>query len=201
MRILCTSRKLSIPLELLKNMFQSTAILRACEQCPNFGRLWSCPPNDEQAEKILSTFSTANILSIVLRPDPNDSESQETFSLTRACDTIKTIRHTLDPLLLELEAQTPNSLALFAGSCVNCDNNECARISGQSCKTPEKTRYSLESLGFDICSMADIMFNIKIDWATSEKPADKLCLFSALLSKKEIDFSKILQHFSENINI
>lgn len=183
-------------MELLLDMFYTSGDPHAmCGNCPRFGKLWSCPPYVFDAKLFISQYKTANLLALKISP-ASDTDATDAFSAKNIEHTLRIFRVLLDPLLLDIESRTPASLALFAGSCILCGENSCARAKGKQCKNPQNMRYSLESLGFNVASMADIMLNIKLDWATPKSPCKYLCLICALLSKSEVDLSEICANLS-----
>ncbi len=176
-------------MQLLLNAFYSeNKPYEMCKGCPRFGCVWSCPPYNFDVKLITSLYETANLL--VLKVNPiSDEDRVNALSAEKINHTLKGFRTLLDPILISIEKRIPDSRVLFAGSCFLCGENPCTRLKGMPCKNPQTMRYSLESLGLNVKLITEVLFNIKLDWATPDAPCRYLCLVYALLSKDEIDLS------------
>ncbi|MFI3330844.1 MAG: DUF2284 domain-containing protein [Rikenellaceae bacterium] len=140
-----------------------------CEKCPNFNKVWSCPPYDFSGLSIFTPYTYIYIFAHKISPEKN----------------LRQERKILDSKLLELEHRHPDSLAFYAGSCVICD--ECTRAKGEKCTNPSSMRYSLESLGFDLSLTSKDLLGIDIKWGKNGQAPEYYTLISALCSKTEIE--------------
>ncbi len=153
--------------ELFDNFFDANASLKLCENCKNYGAMWSCPPFEKPIE--IDKFKN---VTLVLRRVENSGDFFQTFLETRKI---------FDQELLELEREKLGTLAFFGGSCANCELEECARKIGKPCPYPNM-RSSLEAMGFDVVKIAKDVFDVKIDWSSDGKNPKILTLVGALFS-------------------
>ena len=152
-----------------------------CRACPNFGKMWSCPPF-ESLPPILDS-KTAQCLLFLYEIDIPPSESStgglSQQNIRRIYDSA---RAEIDPKLLDLGRNSPSgSLVLLGGSCANCPLPKCARLEKKPCPRPEFMRPSLESLGFDVVAIAKKIFGADLEWATASKTPQTLRIVCAIL--------------------
>jgi predicted metal-binding protein len=74
-------------------------------------------------------------------------------------------RKLLDRYIDAFESDT-QSLALIPGRCLLCD--PCYKFLGKPCPTPEKIRYSLETLGFNLSELLNHEFDMTLSWNNNE---------------------------------
>lgn len=144
-----------------------------CGNCPNFGRIWACPPfADTELKKY--QIKSAKIIAVKFRPlRANLSAKQYTDS----------VRKIFDPILLNLERRTPNAVALLAGTCICPSAANCPRAKNLPCPTPEKMRPSPEALGYDIPAIARQM-GLEILWQKNNTPPEHFTLIYFLSFSK-----------------
>jgi len=153
----------TIPMEKFLNRYVDVpSFLKYCEQCPNFGTVWSCPPYGFDPETLWQQYREVQITAIKMsfgelagRPD---AESREKAALLR-----RKQFHVMARELLEQETNNPGSRALLAGSCHGC--SVCARKEGKPCRFPKKMRYSVESLGADVGKLLKEQFSLTLLWS------------------------------------
>ncbi|MBQ6358699.1 MAG: DUF2284 domain-containing protein, partial [Clostridia bacterium] len=85
--------------------------------------------------------------------------------------------------LLFLEKERPGSLALLGGKCDLCP--VCARTEGKPCRTPDRMRYSIESLGGDCGGALEKYFGEILQWAQGNRLPEQIILLGGLLLPKE----------------
>ncbi len=151
--------------ELFDNFFDKNASLKLCEKCKNYGAMWSCPPFENPIE--IGKFKR---VSLILRRVKNSGDFFQTFL---------SARKDFDKELLLLESERTGSLAFFAGSCVNCQLEKCARKIGKTCPFANM-RTSLEAIGFNVEKISEELFDTKIDWLKNDKTPEYLTLIGAL---------------------
>lgn len=144
--------------------------LSLCRKCGNYGKLYTCPPFDEERYSLLNEYKTLEL--VIMRVSPGDLEQY-----FRA-------REYFDALLLSKESERNGSLALFAGSCIVCDAGCCGRPSGRGCFHKERSRLSLEALGFDVTATLSDFFQIELEWAEDGKQIGQMVLLGALVADK-----------------
>ena len=152
-----------------------------CRACPNFGKMWSCPPFDSLPPILDSKTAQCRLFLYEIDIPPSESSigrlSQQ--EIRRIYDSA---RAEIDPKLLDLGRKTPSgSLVLLGGSCANCPLPKCARLENKPCPRPESMRPSLESLGFDVVAIAKKIFGADLEWATTSKTPQTLRIVCAIL--------------------
>ena len=90
----------------------------------------------------------------------------------------------MDKRLLALEEEY-NGRAFYAGSCILCPWEECARRSGKACRYPSRIRRSLEACGFDLGRTTSELFGIEMKWSENRNLPEYLLLVSGFLSDRE----------------
>lgn len=161
--------------DLIRSYRDENRFLPLCQACRNYGTCWSCPPYDFRPEDFLSDYTVAELmLEIVYFEDENMSD-KESFAI------LADVKKELYPRLLDWEKTVPGSRVFCPGSCINCGDATCARISGRPCCHPDRMRYSLESFGFDVEAILRDIFGMKLLWAEKGKAPAYYALVSALL--------------------
>ena len=89
-------------------------------------------------------------------------------------------RSRLDKRLLALEEEY-NGRAFYAGSCILCPWEECARRSGKACRYPSRIRRSLEACGFDLGRTTSELFGIEMKWSENRNLPEYLLLVLSLI--------------------
>lgn len=158
-----------------------------CKECKNYGTLWSCPPFDKEID--LSEYKFAYILGTKVLIDSKTRHSVDTVEQrTRLTyDILLDIRKVIDKKLLELEKQFQGSLAFYAGSCRQCEDNICTRTQGLPCTKPQKMRSSLEAIGFDMGKTTSELLGIEMKWSTDNVLPEYFTLVSGFLTNHQSD--------------
>ena len=157
--------------------------VQCCQACPNYGKLWSCPPFDFSPAHIWQKYSTL-LLQCRVIPVPRELQTQvlpqqEINEQSRAL--LLPQKQAMLQEMLALEQQFPGSMALDAGSCDRCA--VCTRPEGLSCRHPEALRYSVEALGGDVCKALKLYFEKEILWGMDGHMPDHYILLGGLLKK------------------
>ena len=155
-----------------------------CMQCPNYGKKWACPPHFFDIKSFFGKRKHAHIIALKVPTEAfaGKSENRDVWALAKEIS--DRARLEFDELLLDAEKRFPGSLALFAGTCANCPENICPREKGLPCVRPEKTRQSLESLGYDVAAISEEKLGIKMLWAKDGKLPPYLTLVGALINNE-----------------
>ena len=155
--------------------------LECCRACPNYASKWSCPPYDFDPLDLWAQFREFWIFGVKISfgGDGADYSAPEMNEEVRAVFLEE--KGKLLNRALSLEKECPGSLGLSAGSCVICA--ECAKKSGAPCRRPELMRYSIESLGGDVCATAENLLGTSIKWASEGRAPEYLILAGGLLTK------------------
>lgn len=185
-----------------------------CSKCPKYSAVWTCPPLPFDENKYLSEYKYCYVISgKVFIADLSEEEKAElinhTFSkyddITVSENSFSKIfngiyyafREETDNIMVELEGHFQNSRVLTSGRCLIC--KKCSRASGKPCIFPEKLRYSLESLGFDVMAVTEDILGEKIEWSNDKMPK-YVTGVSALLTKEPVSKEAILSILSSNKN-
>ncbi|MDD3279643.1 MAG: DUF2284 domain-containing protein [Lachnospiraceae bacterium] len=144
--------------------------LDACKACPFYNKRWSCPPGLPDARGYLECYSRVLLVSVKVNYAP------ETLAAAVSAGEVERIREeTYEQvkmqLLLQLIAQereVGGGKTLGAGRCHFCDH--CAREEGKPCRNPQWRRYSITGFGFDLTSLLEEQFEIKLLWKSQGLP-------------------------------
>ena len=163
---------------------EQEVFLQCCRDCPRFGRYWACPPLPTTPQEYLRPYSAITIYitqifpprEIVMgTPIPDQGKVGMAY--------LEQLRRSVDPYLLHLEQVHPGSRAFFAGSCNLCrarGEDECPRIQDAPCRHPDRMRYSLESLGFNLATTAKKLMGVPMCWPSGGHLPRYYTLVSAL---------------------
>ncbi len=174
----CTTLERTVPLkEFRETLVDVPRFLGYCQDCPNYGRYWSCPPYDFDPRDLWQRFGALRLYARKLvfcrdRLFPGERRSFEAQELPK-------IKAAMARELLCREAEAPGSLALFPGKCEWCP--VCARLEGKPCRTPDRMRYSLESLGGDCGGALERYFGESLQWAQGNRLPEQIILLGGLL--------------------
>jgi len=173
----------SVPVsEYLDKYVDVPAFLEACKACPNYGRIWSCPPYDFQVSDYWKKYQSLKLLAVKITFD--EESTARTYSqeeLNRILnDTLFAQKQHLSALLFEEEKKFPGSISLSAGSCQSCKKG-CTRPEGTPCISPKTLRYSLESLGANVGLTIEKLMGLELEWMEEGKLPSHFVLVSGLL--------------------
>jgi len=165
---------------LAADFYDAEKFLPLCRACPNFGKMYSCPP----FESVPAVFSDAKAKCTLLLAEIStadfarrDGEGVAEFT-KRISDCV---RGDFDKYLLSEEAtESARRLAFFAGSCANCPIVPCPRGAKKKCPRPDFLRPSLEAYGFDVAGIIREFFGRTLEWAAKEKPPQTFRLLAAI---------------------
>jgi predicted metal-binding protein len=152
--------------DFIEKFLDESASTRLCKGCENYGSKWSCPPFAKKVD-----FQKYQNICVYLRRVENDGALEKTYYNSRKI---------FDEFMLAQESVKQGSLALFAGSCVNCPLEKCARLDKKECPFNNKMRTSLEALGFDVSKIAKDVFNTEILWSSNNSQPTYTTLVAGL---------------------
>lgn len=154
-----------------------------CEQCPSFGKVWSCPPFDFDARTVSDGFKTVTLMATTIEFDEQTRAACKTaeHALATSREAMEQVWKALLPRLYEMERETLGSRC-FSFRCSLCPEG-CSRPEGKPCRHPDKMRYSLESVGFDIVAMTHELLDIDLEWSNDGNLPKHLTLVTALFKK------------------
>ncbi len=147
-----------------------------CRECRNYGRRWSCPPFAFDPMELWGRFAVLHLFARVLVPAPG-------AGIPVLMEGMKREKGRLMEELYAMEQVRPGSMLLSAGSCTLC-NGDCTRLCAQSCRKPDKLRYSIEALGGDVAETAKNYLQKPLLWIKNGKAPDYLTLVGGLLLRE-----------------
>lgn len=160
--------------EYIRRFYDADRINGYCRQCHNYNRSWACPPFSYDTMAELSKYREVMLIATKIFPIEKDIHASEAIRLIHA------ERARLEPKLLDKERELCGRSFSFAGSCLHCEGEECARLQGKLCRHPELVRPSLEAYGFDVSRTASELFGIKLLWSHDDRLPDYLTLICGL---------------------
>ncbi|MBR7106064.1 MAG: hypothetical protein IKC88_03665 [Opitutales bacterium] len=138
--------------DFIEQFLDESVSTKLCRGCENYGSKWSCPPFAKEFD-----FQKYQNICVYLRRIESIGELEKTYYDSRK---------NFDEFMLLQESSIQGSLALFAGSCVNCPLEKCARVDKKECPFKDKMRTSLEAIRFDVSKIAREVFNTEILWSS-----------------------------------
>lgn len=181
-----------LPVEqFLRECVDVPRFLEQCRACPNYEKVWSCPPFSFKPEELWGNYDSILLLGRVIETpetmrEVRFSSSQALGEAGRAL--LRQDKREMLLELLEMEKQTPGSRALSAGSCDFCA--DCGRVRGEECRNPGVMRYSLETLGADVGKALELYFDQKLLWGWEGQLPEYFILLGGLLKKKPVRLEK-----------
>ncbi len=157
----------------LKQYVKPEEFIGQCQACPNYGRLWSCPPYDFNVREYWKGFSGIKVIAYKIISGKDGDKIRSDLSEAKKM---------LGYELKAEEKKYPGSTSLAAGCCELC--RTCSRLKGKPCRLSQDMRFSLESLGGDVARLLKDLFDIELQWITKEHLPDYMVLVGGLLSKK-----------------
>lgn len=157
--------------------------LEACTRCPNYGKVWSCPPYDFDVDSYWKNYQKLHLLASKIVFDEELlsrtwTQEEQTELLNRVLPVEK---QKLTEELLKAEQEYPGSISLSAGSCQSCKT--CTRPSQMPCCHPDTMRYSIESLGGNVGLTLQKLMGLKLEWMEEGKLPHHFVLVCGLLTK------------------
>ena len=159
--------------ELLPFLKKET-VFQLCMQCPNFDKLWSCPPIVPDFEKFSAKYKYADVF--LFWADTRQFSAEENPTL--AC--YEFLKKKNRKYLLNLEEEK-SGRAVFSFSCDLC--SICRKKEGKPCKKPDEMRFNLTAFGFMIEDLSQVLMNHRISWSKDKNEAQYITQLSILLSE------------------
>ena len=155
--------------------FRDVATFEACcQQCPNYGNRWGCPPFDHDTLQDLMPYDKVMIIGVKLTPHDQKIPMEQVYDLMRP------ELERLNSRLLELEREKQGFALGFVGKCERCGNAPCARREGKPCRHRDVVRPSLEAYGFNVSETASRLLGIDMVWSRDNNVPRYLTLVCAL---------------------
>ena len=152
-----------------------------CGECPSFGKSWGCPPHDFNVASFSDGYTTVELMATIIEFDEQVRASCRARAKARevAERAMNEVLGTLLPEMYEMERQAPGSRC-FTFRCRMCPEG-CTRPLGQPCRFPERLRYSLEAVGFDVTAAAQDILGISLEWSKDGSLPRHITLITALM--------------------
>ncbi len=168
----------------LKNYIDIECFLEKCKECPNYGKVWTCPPFDFDVKEYWKNYDSLHIYGVKIIFD--EDIRKKTLSLQEQDKVLNEVveveKRKLSDFLWKKEIDFPGSISLSSGACVFCKNS-CLRQKGKKCCYPEKLRYSIESLGGNVGLTVSRLLGIELEWMEEGKLPSYFVLVGGLLKK------------------
>lgn len=174
---------------------------RYCEACPNYGKYWSCPEFAFDVETLLKQFRYVYLIAreyLIPREDRlHIIGLQKTANY--ALDINKRIKLEAWQDILNFEEEFPDTMGLIPGNCEICDITKegCTKSKGRKCRYPDKMRFSLESLGFDVDAICKYEIGVLLMWPSEGHLPEKLHGIMGILSNEKIPMDRLKAHFPD----
>lgn len=172
--------------ELFDKYCMPEKFLPLCRQCPDYARVWSCPPGIPGVEAF-KKYKHAIIIGVkviysqqALAKAANSSENTEAVR----ADTYGKAKREALSMLLDIEKLSPPSYTIAAGRCELC--SRCARIDGLVCRIPWSLRYSFSALGFDLVRIAEELLETPLLWADTGLPPYNMAIYAFMTNNKTV---------------
>lgn len=152
-----------------------------CKSCPNYDKVWSCPPGVPGAKDFLGNYPEVITIAVKVIYNKEDRVGSITAEMLEKLrqNTYGKVKKILYETLLYIEKENPGTLLLGAGRCEQCEN--CSRILGLPCRKPEKMRYSLTAFGFDFKKLVKELFDQELLWSQADLPEYNLAVTAMLI--------------------
>lgn len=160
--------------EYLKRFRHPEQFEKFCRECPNYGKVWLCPPFHGERTIDFNKFEKVKLIATKITPSEKDLPIELTKTL------ILPERKRLSRELLRLEKETGGYSFSYAGSCLFCPEGKCSRLEDKGCRYPHLARPSLEAYGFDIGMTLEELFRFPLKWGKDGKMPEYLTLVCGL---------------------
>lgn len=168
----------------LEHYVDVETFLEKCQECPNYDKIWSCPPYDFDVREYWKQYETLELTAVKIIFDEKYAGkpvSQEEAGRIIE-DSLWNVKADLSAELLEKEQANPGSVSLSAGSCHLC-HGQCGKADGKPCRFPEEMRYSIEALGGNVGLTISELMGIELEWMEEGKLPHYFVLVCGLLTQ------------------
>lgn len=168
----------NINIEKFIEKYRDKDFLNCCKKCNNYGKNWSCPPVDFDAEEYLKKYKNIelHLIKIVFtKEEIEESQGKDLYGYSLKI--LQDFKENYTKTLMERERETGAEI-LYPGSCFHCKN--CQRLDNKPCVKPEKFRYSMDTFGINITKLAEEIFEQKILWGKEQLPDYYIQMFALL---------------------
>ena len=169
--------------EYMRECVDVPVFLEYCKECRNYGKVWSCPPYDFSPEEYWKKFQAIHIIGWkIYFPEEVTRRIYEEKEREELCvQLLFPYKQKLTEELLQMEKEIPGSVSLRAGSCLQCKQGNCARLTQEPCRFPDQMRYSIESIGGNVGKTVTKYLHQELQWMEEGKMPEYFTLVCALL--------------------
>lgn len=179
-----TSKQVTVPANDFISRYRDVERMAAmCGQCPSHGNSWGCPPYAFDPETVSNGFKTVTLMGTTIEFDEATRAECTTAEMSRSVATqaMQEVWKTLLPELYEKERQVKGSRC-FTFRCTLCPEG-CTRPEGKPCRYPDRLRYSLEAVGFDVTAAASDLLGIDLEWISDGRLTKHITIVTALFQR------------------
>ena len=178
------TKAISVP-QFFSDYHRPETFLPLCEKCPDYGRVWSCPPEPPDTSPFRK-FRDALILGV--KVIYTEEALARALASPEAAETVRAesyglVKRRVIETLIRLEDIFPPSRTIAAGRCELCAR--CTRLDGLPCRKPESLRYSFSALGFDLGRISEELLKTPLLWAKEGLPAYNMAIYAFLADRLE----------------
>ena len=152
----CTTLDRTVPLDEFRwDLVDVPRFSGYCQDCPNYGRFWSCPPFWFDPMTLWQRYDALRLYArkLVFTKDRLFPGERRAFEATE--------------------------LPKIKGDLAR------ARLEGKPCRMPERMRWSIEALGGDCGGALEKYFGESLQWSTGQRLPEQIILLGGLLLKNE----------------
>lgn len=166
----------------IENYVDVPKFLGYCKKCDSYGKNWSCPEFNFDAEELWEKYKYVYIMGtkIIFDKDTINNIEDKDLLKKQMEDALWKEKKVLTEKLWKLEEDYLGSISLSAGSCKLC--SKCQRQIDKPCIHPDKMRYSIESIGGDVGKTLSSLLGIELQWAKDGNLPEYYILVSGLLT-------------------
>lgn len=158
--------------------------------CVNYGKKYSCPPFAPNFEFLME--NKEGLFVVLFKCDLKEINSTE-YNKIRIANVC--LKSRMVKLMRFLENKF-GTIFLSTGACNLCKS--CKVKLNESCKYPDKKRYSLEAVGIDCDDLCESLFKTSLLWYKNKKSPQYSCVVCGLICD-EVDSKKIKEELNQFI--
>lgn len=170
--------------EYMRGFRDSERFMQYCKECPNYGKVWVCPPFMHDISAELCHYSYVLLLATRITPD------RDGIPLSDINRFFRPERLRIEGMLREMESRYGGRAFAYAGSCLYCLEGTCSRLDDQPCRHPDLVRPSLESYGFDLGKTASELFGFPLLWSADGNIPEYLTLICGFFHNSDELFQR-----------
>lgn len=162
--------------------------LEYCKACPNYDRVWSCPPYDFSPEDYWLQYSQIFLYGrkIIFSRELTEKTYTQKELQCLTSEILQREKQDMAEELFALERLHEDSVSLSAGCCQTCGTDNCTRAHSLPCRFPDQMRYSIESLGGNVGLTTSKYLHQELLWMTEGKLPAYFILVGGLLLKQPL---------------